>query len=169
MLEALLVSVWSSLKIAKCSIPVNFIKNGTDLTARRRYSVDANQYAKWPSGVHKRPLRPESVLRSVVEKKSKQLSSAVKSNGATAETLQRSHCVYSEMLHQLQEWLQAEIGGEGPRSLHAIIDSTAQSIAERHVRRTVAPIVAKKWLASTSSANSPTGLPRPTNPPLGSA
>lgn len=61
----------------------------------------------------------------------------------TAGALDRSHWVYSEVLPQFQQWLQAESGEECPEIVEKIIYRTKSPMAEGHYRYTIVSTVAE--------------------------
>lgn len=119
------------------------LKDATGRTGGKIYAVDASQYPQWPSRSHQRPRKLQAILRSVLEKKPIQSSGPVKPADATAGALQSSHRVDCELLPQLQQWLQVELGEECPRIFKPILDPTVPPMAEGYVRRTVAFTFAK--------------------------
>lgn len=135
--------MWISLKTARSLIPAIFSKDETDCTDERKYSADASQYVYCSRNCDNSPRRPESILRSVVEKKPKQWSCLVKSADPTARTSHRSHWVYGGRMRQLQQWLRARLGEECRKIVEAIIDRTVPPMAEGSVRRTLASTVAE--------------------------
>lgn len=75
----------------------------------------------------------ESILRSIVEKKPKQLFGSVNLADATAGASYCSLCVCSEVPSQFQQWQEAEFGEQCPRFVEAVIDGTVPPIAEDDV------------------------------------
>lgn len=112
--------------------------------------IDENTHSKTvstlsgPAGVVNARGDPKSTLRLVFRKKPKKHLGLVRSADASAEASRCSRWVYSEVVSQVQQCLQAEFGNEsGPSIVEASTDRTVPPMVESDVRRKYALNIAK--------------------------